>query len=102
MPRLLLTGTYRSKNKGDAALFLAMAAEARRQMPGLSVSLGLPFPHLDRPLYEPLGVGVVASHRRKLGRCLLQMSLGGWVRPWAPGSGTRISSRLPRPTWSSI
>lgn len=76
MLEVLLTGTYSARNKGDAAMQIGCALELQRQLGSVRVTIACPFPEMDRDVYEPYGIEVVASHRRKLGRCLLQMSLG--------------------------
>jgi colanic acid/amylovoran biosynthesis protein WcaK/AmsJ len=77
MRQILLTGTYCSQNKGDAAMQIATAQELWRQLGAdVRVTVASPFPELDRPVYAPYGLEVTASHRRKLGRCLAQMALG--------------------------
>jgi polysaccharide pyruvyl transferase WcaK-like protein len=89
MPRALLTGTYCSRNKGDAAMQIAAALELRRQIAGIEVVLASPFPEIDRPVYAPYGIEVVPSHRRHLGHCLAQMMLGSCHR--------RLIHALPTP-----
>lgn len=62
--RVMLTGTYSSANKGDAAMELAMIGALRREAPDVDVVVSSPFPDLDRPVYAP--TTVVGCHRRDL------------------------------------
>ncbi len=61
--RILLTGTYNSCNKGDAAMQVTAIAELRRVNPDATITVSTPFPSLDRDLYSP--VPVVKSGRRQ-------------------------------------
>src|SRR5688572_21747549 len=68
---VVLTGTYSSANKGDAAMqsvFAGLAAGA-----GLEPVIGCPFPERDRAFYAPFRV--VRSTRRWLPVALLHVAL---------------------------
>ena len=60
----LLTGTYSSHNKGDAAMQLATGQALRKKFPGATVTISAPFAETDRHFYE--GSLVVQSTRRRL------------------------------------
>lgn len=77
MKRIVVTGGYSSSNKGEAAMLITAAQELRRQLGEVEITALCPFPEVDRLAYEPYGVRVVPSNRRKLGRSLLQMAAGG-------------------------
>src|SRR5688572_12812962 len=62
MRSIVLTGTYSSLNKGDAAMQLTMAAQARERLPDTEPVIGCPFPERDRAFYAPFRV--VRSTRR--------------------------------------
>jgi polysaccharide pyruvyl transferase WcaK-like protein len=64
MIHILQTGTYCSRNKGDAAMQLVHAREVPIAMPGASCIIGAPFPQLDQDFYAP--VPCVRSSRRNL------------------------------------
>ena len=51
--RVVLTGTYNSANKGDAAMELVAAQELTSRYPGIDVTILSPFPELDAPFYAP-------------------------------------------------
>lgn len=50
--RVLITGTFCSLNKGDAAMRIALTDELRKSMPGCHISIMTPFPDLDRGAYK--------------------------------------------------
>ena len=62
--RVVLTGTYCCKNKGDAAMQQVFAAELRKRLPQADIVLASPFPELDVDYYAPMRV--VKSRRRNL------------------------------------
>lgn len=62
--RILLTGTYCSKNKGDAAMQQVFAAVMRERMPAAVITIASPFPQLDAAYYAP--VPLLRSRRRNL------------------------------------
>ncbi len=62
--KILLTGTYSSFNKGDAAMELSMTKGLARVMPETHVTISAPFPEIDAPFYAP--VEVEKTHRRNL------------------------------------
>ncbi|MFO7970617.1 MAG: polysaccharide pyruvyl transferase family protein [Desulfobacterales bacterium] len=61
---ILQTGTYCSKNKGDAAMQQVFAAELKRNDPKVEVIIGSPFPEIDTSFYSP--IKVIKSRRRNL------------------------------------
>ena len=61
---ILQTGTYCSKNKGDAAMQQVFAAEVKRKEPKAEVIIGSPFPEIDTSFYSP--IKVIKSRRRNL------------------------------------
>ena len=63
-PTFLLTGTYSSSNKGDAAMQLATARAIRATWPEATVLLSAPFAKADQAFYKDLTV--VPSTRRRL------------------------------------
>lgn len=65
-PRILLTGTYCSLNRGDAAMQLACAEGLRQRIPGVRIAIHTPFPNIDTPFYERRGLSIVRSSRRRL------------------------------------
>lgn len=62
--RILLTGTYNSANKGDAAMQQVFVAEVLRRRPEAELIIGSPFPARDVPYHAP--TSVVRSRRRNL------------------------------------
>jgi colanic acid/amylovoran biosynthesis protein len=56
MTKILLTGTYSSFNKGDAAMELATAEAILKQMPDAEVVISSPFPQYDEDFYAPIPV----------------------------------------------
>ena len=69
--RVLLTGTYSTTNKGDAAMELATATALRRSTPGHSVTISTPFAREDAATYSEFAV--VQCNRRKLVLSTLQL-----------------------------
>ena len=63
MTKVLLTGTYCSYNKGDAAMELATAKAILKQIPKSQVVISSPFPQYDEDFYAPIPV-VWCSRRR--------------------------------------
>jgi len=61
---VILTGTYCSKNKGDAAMQQIMANELISRLKDIKLVIASPFPELDIPYYKP--VSVIRSRRRNL------------------------------------
>ena len=102
MLEVLLTGTYSARNKGDAAMQIGCALELQRQLGPVRVTIACPFPEMDRAVYEPYGIAVVPSHRRKLGRCLPQMSLGRGGLQVARWIGSPDAAAIRRSAGSSI
>lgn len=64
MPKVLLTGTYCSYNKGDAAMELATVQAIESNIPNAEVTISSPFPEYDKAFYHP--VPVTKSSRRRL------------------------------------
>ncbi|MEN9577779.1 MAG: hypothetical protein RJA70_788 [Pseudomonadota bacterium] len=64
MPRFVLTGTFSSNNKGDAAMELCATQQLLKAFPGADIVISTPFPDLDRDAYP--GARIVASQRRRL------------------------------------
>lgn len=62
--RVVLTGTYCSKNKGDAAMQQVFAAEILKRRPEAEIIVATPFPGIDASHYAPLPV--IRSGRRNL------------------------------------
>jgi colanic acid/amylovoran biosynthesis protein len=79
--RIILTGTYNSANKGDAAMQLGALQEIRARYPASVVEVLSPFPELDAPFYAP--VPVVRCNRRNLFAATLDLALG-LVWRWLP------------------
>lgn len=61
---IVLTGTYNSANKGDAAMELVAAHGMQSRYPGIDVTILSPFPELDAPFYAPIAVEY--CNRRRL------------------------------------
>lgn len=73
--KVLLTGTYNSRNKGDAAMQLSMAsALSQRFGRAVETTVLSPFPDIDREFYAPLPVEL--DERRRIVRATLDL-LGG-------------------------
>lgn len=62
--RIMLTGTYNSANKGDAAMELGALQAIRELEPESQITILSPFPDLDAPFYAP--VAVRRCNRRNL------------------------------------
>ena len=62
--RVLLTGTYCSKNKGDATMQQVFESVLKTELPGAQVSIASPFPDLDAVHYKSMPV--LRSRRRNL------------------------------------
>ena len=71
MPRILLTGTYSSRNKGDAAMELTAASQLESCIDQCRVVVSSPFVDIDRPFYAPFQV--IKSNRRRLIWATLQL-----------------------------
>lgn len=74
--RFVLTGTFSSHNKGDAAMELCAAQELADAFEGCHVTIASPFPEIDGPFYR--SIDVVRSRRRSLVRGTLNVG-----RAWA-------------------
>lgn len=64
MTKVLLTGTYSSFNKGDAAMEIATAEAVKEALKNAEVFISSPFPEYDTEFYKP--VPVVWCSRRRL------------------------------------
>lgn len=64
--KFLLTGTYSSFNKGDAAMQLATAEALKRRWPDCEITISTPFPKFDAELYKSYSYSIVTSVRRRL------------------------------------
>jgi len=64
MINVILTGTYNSKNKGDAAMEISTAGALLKASEDIKVAIHSPFPEMDRPFYSP--VPVIRCSRRRL------------------------------------
>lgn len=80
--RIVLTGTYNSANKGDAAMQLGALREIAELDPSSVVTLLSPFPALDAPFYAP--IRVARCNRRNLIAATLDLVLAMLWRliPW--------------------
>ncbi|MEO1085089.1 MAG: polysaccharide pyruvyl transferase family protein [Acidobacteriota bacterium] len=87
-PSFLLTGTYSSSNKGDAAMQLATAQMLLATWPDAEVMLGAPFAEVDRAFY-PQSIAVVPSTRRRLIWGSMQV-----VRAWLFRRLDQLGARL--------
>jgi colanic acid/amylovoran biosynthesis protein len=74
-PRILLTGTYCSLNRGDAIMQVVCAHGLAARVPNAQIAVHVPFPEIDRSFYARRGLAVVPSTRRRLIRGTL-----GWGR----------------------
>ena len=74
--RIILTGTYNSKNKGDAAMELSTANALASASPGAKLCIHCPFPDMDGPFYSPIPV-IRCSRRRLIWGSFLV--LRGWL-----------------------
>jgi colanic acid/amylovoran biosynthesis protein len=61
--QILITGTFCSKNKGDAAMRSALAKALQDKLPGNQALLTTPFPELDSPAYAN---GQIVSCSRRI------------------------------------
>jgi len=61
-PSVVLTGTYNSMNKGDAAMELSTLADLQERFPSARCTVISPFTAIDEPFYAP--TPVVHSSRR--------------------------------------
>lgn len=70
-PVFILTGTYCSRNKGDAAMQITCRDGLRERWPDSEIHIHAPFPALDREFYAP--DPVLPSSRRRLIKASLQL-----------------------------
>jgi len=75
MTKILLTGTYSSFNKGDAAMELATAKAILKQIPSAEVVISSPFPQYDKDFYAPIPVTWCSRRRLILATMKLLMLL---------------------------
>ncbi|MDO8684586.1 MAG: polysaccharide pyruvyl transferase family protein [Armatimonadota bacterium] len=61
--RIVITGTFCSLNKGDAAMRIALSTEIRKAIPNCYVVIMTPFPELDYPAYN--GSAIFRCSRRQ-------------------------------------
>src|SRR5688500_15435967 len=73
MRSIVLTGTYSSLNKGDAAMQWTMAMLVGERLPRTEAVIACPFPARDRAFYGPYRV--VRSVRRWLPLALAHVAL---------------------------
>ncbi len=64
MYRILLTGTYNSRNKGDAAMELSTAEALKSALKDSEITISTPFPYIDRDFYHP--IKIIGCSRRRL------------------------------------
>ena len=72
-PRFVLTGTYCSANKGDAAMQTVMARQLAMAVPDADIVISSPFPDRDAPFYAPMRV--IKSGRRNLPMAMAHLVL---------------------------
>jgi colanic acid/amylovoran biosynthesis protein len=84
--QFLLTGTYNSGNKGDAAMELAAAQGISSHYPDSEVTILSPFPELDRPFYAP--TPVEHCNRRRLIVATVDL-IRAMAWRWLSGRGLR-------------
>lgn len=84
-PRFVLTGTYCSANKGDAAMQSVMARQLAIARPDAHITISSPFPERDAPFYAP--VKVVKSGRRNLPLAMVHLALLAIRRALGIGRG---------------
>jgi colanic acid/amylovoran biosynthesis protein len=71
MYRVLLTGTYNSRNKGDAAMEICTANALKSALKEVEIIISTPFPEIDKDFYAPFKV--VQCSRRRLIWASLQL-----------------------------
>jgi polysaccharide pyruvyl transferase WcaK-like protein len=71
MYRVLLTGTYNSRNKGDAAMEICTANAIKSALNEVEIIISTPFPEIDKDFYAPFKV--VKCSRRRLIWASLQL-----------------------------
>lgn len=81
----LLTGTYSSLNKGDAAMQLTTTQQLKKRWPKSEVVISTPFPEIDKKAYP--GAQLLKSSRRRLIYGSLQIIRAYMYRV----SGSRLS-----------
>ena len=89
--KFLLTGTYSSFNKGDAAMQLATAQALRDEWPEATITISAPFPEYDRDLYS--NYNITKCHRRNLVVGTLQLGLS-WLYRQLRRVGVTVSFLL--------
>ena len=83
MPHIVLSGTFCSRNKGDAAMQLAAIQAIEAIVPGAQFTVLAPHPELDREVYASLATVVHSSRRNgvaafvRLGAVALWRALRG-------------------------
>ncbi len=66
MTRIILTGTYNSYNKGDAAMQATLARLIQKRFGVGCVTIASPFPDIDTTHYAKITVPVIPDRRRRL------------------------------------
>lgn len=80
--RVLVTGTFCSLNKGDAAMRIAMADELKRLLPNCHVVITTPYPEIDSSAYRCDAI-MLCSRRRptRVANMLLRSILWRCLHP---------------------
>lgn len=73
--RILLTGTFCSLNKGDAAMRIALTDALHKAIPGCHVGIMTPYPELDANAYRC--DELIACSRRRPARALMMVIRAG-------------------------
>jgi polysaccharide pyruvyl transferase WcaK-like protein len=63
-PKIVLTGTYSSYNKGDAAMEISTGQQIQKNWPNAEIIINAPFPQYDTDFYNEFKV--IKSTRRNL------------------------------------
>lgn len=82
MKNIILTGTYNSKNKGDAAMELSTAMALKSALPDAVVNIHTPFPEMDKPFYDPIPVMRCSRRRLIWGSFLVLLGLLWRLTGW--------------------
>jgi colanic acid/amylovoran biosynthesis protein len=78
LKRIVLTGTYCSKNKGDAGMRIAAADSIRESIRDVRVTILTPFPEIDRYAYN--GDPIIKCSRRDPIRAFELIAFSVWHR----------------------
>lgn len=90
--RITQTGTYCSKNLGDATMQFCAAREVQARWPEIEVVVSSPFPNLDTKFYAP--TKVEKSDRRRLILSTLRVMAAWVLKRWLK-MPDRILAKLP-------